>query len=80
MNINSQFKVGDFCSRDGTDVHEVMEIDTGEDFMLVRCVVAPLGKWCAVGDTEWNLTRRYDKVIYEPKRSEGKANDRTDRH
>jgi hypothetical protein len=30
------------------------------------CIVAPATGWCAVGDVEHNMARRYSKVEYTP--------------
>lgn len=80
MSIDAPLKVGDFCSRDGTDVHEVIQLSDDGFSGTFRCIVAPTAKWISVGEEEFNITGRYERVIYEPKRSEGKANDRTDRN
>lgn len=57
----SEFKVGDFVSRDGSDVQLVIETN-GDDLIHVECKVPPLGGWCAIGDREWNLESRYHRV------------------
>lgn len=64
------FKPGDFVTRDGTDIHRVLSINEAGDLIDVVCVKAALGylnddgtrdaPWCEIGDTESNLTRRYD--------------------
>jgi hypothetical protein len=69
MTIETDFKVGDLVTRDGTDVQRVIEADEGYGNITVVCVKAPLGwpnddgthgePWCKVGDVESNLARRY---------------------
>jgi len=63
------FKVGDIVSRDGTDLQRILEINDAGDLMHVECIREPLGwlkddgsrdePWCRLGETEWNLPRRY---------------------
>lgn len=62
------FRVGDYVSRDGTDVHRVVYLQ--DDFQCgeFECVIAPATGWIKVGETEFNLTRRYEKVA-RPDRS-----------
>lgn len=62
-----RFGVGDLVTRDGTDVQRCIDLQgDGADVGVFVCVVAPKPwadgepAWCAVGDTETNLTRRYD--------------------
>lgn len=65
------FGVGDYVTRDGTDIHRVISLsgpqaDTGE----FLCVVAPLCEaggepWTNVGEIEFNLTRRYNPVAFD---------------
>lgn len=52
------FQVGDLVTRDGTDVHRVIE-DVGYGAIKVVCVKAPRSRWCQVGDEELNLAGRY---------------------
>ncbi len=67
-----RFGVGDYVTRDGADVHQVVSLnhphaDTG----VFRCVVEPQPwfedgePWIRAGETEDNLTRRYSPVHYE---------------
>lgn len=53
------FLVGDIVTRDGTDEHEVLRIDAGDNCMHVRCIKAPASGWAKVGEDEFNLIRRY---------------------
>ncbi len=63
-----EFFVGDIVSRDGSDLHRVIEIVT-EDLIVVECIREPEGwlnddgtrdePWCRLGEIERNLTRRY---------------------
>lgn len=52
-------KLGDLVTRDGTDIHRVIEEDDGYGCIRVECVVAPKGGWIKVGETETNLAGRY---------------------
>jgi hypothetical protein len=52
------FEVGDLVTRDGTDVHRVVEVGDYNDITVV-CVRAPSRGWCKVGDKELNLAGRY---------------------
>ena len=58
----AEFKPGDIVSRDGTDQHLVTKRDPGALIMTVVCTQAPETAWCAVGETETNLCRRYSLV------------------
>lgn len=63
--VDRRFAVGDFVTRDGSDVHVVESIDDDDsayDTFTVRCVKAPASGWIDVGETEFNLMRRYRKV------------------
>jgi hypothetical protein len=53
---------GDIVTRDGTDEHEIIEIDEWADLMTVRCVKEPHDPWAKIGEEERNLVRRYDFV------------------
>jgi hypothetical protein len=67
------FRVGDLVTRDGTDVHRVIEADWidgyAPDLITVECVKEPLGfldddgsrsePWARIGEIEMNLARRY---------------------
>jgi hypothetical protein len=53
------FLAGDIVTRDGTDEHEVIEIDKDSYCMTVRCIKAPESRWATVGEEEFNLVRRY---------------------
>lgn len=62
------FVVGDIVTRDGVDEHLILdtfeegEKDYAPDLILVRCIKAPPGFWCRVGEEETNLARRYHLV------------------
>lgn len=61
------YLVGDYVTRDGTDIQLVKEIDDFCDTCgTFVCVVAPKDNWCAVGEEEFNLCRRYSKIDYTP--------------
>lgn len=55
-----QFEVGDLVSRDGSDIHRVLYVQEDRNCMEVVCVRAPTSGWCKVGDTEFNMCRRYE--------------------
>ncbi|MEL6061894.1 MULTISPECIES: hypothetical protein [unclassified Methylobacterium] len=63
---NRFFKVGDLVTRDGTDIHRVVEHNGSDgyapDAFTVVCVKAPAGGWCKVGDEEFNICRRYEWI------------------
>lgn len=60
-----RFGVGDFVTRDGTNVHRVISLDgPGADMGEFLCVVEPArwednDPWIRPGEIESNLTRRY---------------------
>lgn len=55
-----EFDVGDYVTRDGTDV-QLVKATNGYTGTFV-CVVSPKSKWCEIGDEEDNLCRRYQKL------------------
>lgn len=57
---------GDYVTRDGTDVHQLTRMGHCGDHGDYTCIVAPATGWCAVGDVEHNMARRYSKVKYTP--------------
>ena len=59
-----EFSNGDFVTRDGTDVHQVRNMDDDGFCADFVCVAAPASGWCSVGDIEVNLCRRYAPVDY----------------
>ena len=64
------FRVGDIVSRDGSDRHRVIEVDNDDGdtplTITVECIKEPATDalspvpWTRLGDTEFNLARRYD--------------------
>lgn len=56
--MDEVFKIGDLVTRDGTDVHRVVDVGVFNDITVV-CVSAPDSGWCKVGDEESNLAGRY---------------------
>lgn len=56
----SLWKAGDIVTRDGTDEHRIISIDS--DLIEVICIKAPSCPWTIVGEIEMNLTRRYSWV------------------
>ncbi|MBY5819884.1 hypothetical protein HFN60_30290 [Rhizobium leguminosarum] len=62
-----RYGVGDYVTRDGTDVHQCISMaHDGDITATFRCVVAPTRGWCEVGEETTNLCRRYDPVNYDP--------------
>ena len=61
-----KFAVGDYVTRDGSDVQLVRDLTDDGFCGTFVCVVAPSSGWCAVGDDESNLCRRYSRVDYRP--------------
>lgn len=53
------FQKGDLVTRDGSDVHRVIEEDEGYGNITVLCIKAPVSGWIKVGETEQNLSGRY---------------------
>ena len=64
-----QFAVGDYVTRDGSDVQLVDSLDEDGYCGHFMCVVAPESGWCSVGDLEENLCRRYTRVKYCPRQT-----------
>jgi hypothetical protein len=61
-----KFAVGDYVTRDGSDVQLVKDLTDDGFCGTFVCVVAPSSGWCAVGEDEFNLCRRYSRVDYRP--------------
>lgn len=59
------YAVGDCVTRGGDDVQLVTYMSDDRFSGTFECVVAPADGWCAVGDVEENLCRRYTKVTYD---------------
>ena len=55
-------KVGDFVTRDGTDVQVVVYLTEDGHSGEFKCVRVPASVWCKVDDIEYNLARRYSPV------------------
>lgn len=56
------FHEGDHVTRDGSDVHLVKDMNADGFAATFVCVVAPGTGWTAVGDEEFNVCRRYERV------------------
>ena len=64
-----KFQTGDIVTRDGSDRQRILEVSECGDLIHVECVKEPIGwlnddgtrdaPWCKIGETEWNLARRY---------------------
>jgi len=63
-----KFAVGDYVTRDGSDLQLVESLDWDGYCGTFKCVVAPSSGWCEVGETEFNLCGRYKRVIYKPQK------------
>ena len=61
-----KFAVGDYVTRDGSDVQLVKDLDEDGYCGTFVCVVAPTRGWCEVGEEEFNLCDRYHRVDYRP--------------
>lgn len=63
---NRFYEVGDLVTRDGTDVHRVVDHNGSDgyppDGFTVVCVKAPTEPWTDVGEEEFNVCRRYEPV------------------
>ncbi len=63
---NRFYQVGDLVTRDGTDIHRVVDHNGSDghapDGFTVVCVKAPATGWTEVGETEFNVCRRYEPV------------------
>ena len=57
-----KFNVFDFVTRDGSDIHLVIDVDDDGFTGSFLCVKAPDEKWAKVGDLEMNLCRRYSAI------------------
>lgn len=66
LSLAHGFAEGDYVTRDGTDVQLVKDMDDDGDTATFVCVVAPKDGWCQVGEEEFNLCRRYNRVSYSP--------------
>lgn len=71
--MHNLFGIGDYVTRDGTDVHVVVELNGPDaDAGLFRCVVEPrlcdgdTEPWARIGEDEWNLTSRYNPSDWKP--------------
>ena len=64
-----RIKVGDVVTRDGTDEHEVLEIDYDWGTMKVKCIKEPAiwsggsEPWTKLGEIEENIIERYTLVM-----------------
>jgi hypothetical protein len=63
---HGNFYVGDYVTRDGSDVQFVKDMADDGFFATFVCVVAPASGWCAVGEEVPNLCRRYSRIDYRP--------------
>jgi hypothetical protein len=64
---DDRYGVGSFVTREGTDVHKVVSLDGPQAIAgYFLCVKAPASGWCKIGETEFNMTRRYDPVEFDP--------------
>lgn len=62
-----RFGVGDYVTRDGTDVHQCISLPWDHAFHgTFRCVVAPSRDWTKVGEDYTTSCHRLDPVDYKP--------------
>ncbi len=54
------FGMGDYVTRDGTDIQFVEEYEPG--IMTVVCIVPPSDNWIQRAEVECNLPRRYSRI------------------
>lgn len=54
------FQVGDYATRDGTDVQLVTRASA--HFADFKCIKAPRTGWTEVGEVEHNMMRRYSPL------------------
>ena len=66
MTADGAFAEGDYVTRAGDDVHLCTNLNDCGDAAAFVCVVAPANGWISVGEVEYNLTRRYSCIDYEP--------------
>lgn len=59
IDVPGQFNVGDIVTRDGTDRQRITYVQPDRHSMEVVCIKAPASGWCQIGDSEFNLCRRY---------------------
>ena len=62
MKTCEQFAEGDVVSRLGDDEQVIIFIGDFRDLIQVQCIKADNNNIFAVGDTEFNLARRYEYV------------------
>lgn len=62
MACTGEFAELDYVTRDGTDVQFVVSLDDEGFCGTFRCVQPSEWGWCSVGDEEFNLVRRYERV------------------
>jgi hypothetical protein len=60
------YKQGDYVTRDGTDVHQVLDLCPENHCGRFLCVVAPDRRWVRVGESDRDMAGRYKKVDYTP--------------
>jgi hypothetical protein len=54
--------VGGLYTRGGDDVQRLSQLSSCGLSGEFECIKAPAAGWCAIGDREWNLLRRYARV------------------
>lgn len=59
---HKSFDVGDYVSRDGTDIHEILSLTDDKESGEFKCVKAPDTPWIAVGETEYNMSWNYTLI------------------
>lgn len=56
------YYVGDYVTRDGTDIHVVVSLTPDKYAGEFRCIKEPKEKWINLNETEYNLARRYQRL------------------
>jgi len=56
------YRVGDFVTRGGDDLHEVLYLSEDGHSGDFKCVEEPENGWTKLGEVESNLARRYTFV------------------
>lgn len=60
--VSDQLSIGETVTRNGSDVHVVTGVDHAGDLVNALCIVPDDQGVFKVGDSEWNLARRYSRV------------------
>lgn len=64
---DGNFSVGDYVTRDGSDVQLVKDLTEDGSCGTFVCVLPPTTGWCEAGEEEFNLCRRYSRIQFVQK-------------